>query len=152
MEALLKLLGGYIKEIEPIHYFIVIALLLLFLPFIYRYIKGLYQERLESSADLVNIKTEIATSLGEQLEAQKQQMLDLKSELKKQKSVKEKYKKILFLIAVEIDSLRDNKLKLDRLEELKEKYISERINLILLAYSKRIVYDKYGKITFVFLL
>ena len=62
MNEIISFVEKHLNEIKPVDYFLIITVLLLSIPYIYKLIKKLFQDRIESSSDLIKIKDEIITS------------------------------------------------------------------------------------------
>lgn len=59
VNGLINFLDKYVNDIKPFDYFLIIMILLLIIPYIYKLFNRLYEERLKSSIDLIKLKEDI---------------------------------------------------------------------------------------------
>lgn len=124
MEKIISLIEKYSHYLQPIHYFIILAAVLLITPFVYRFIKSFYKDRIEASDHLIKIKSEI-------IDSQDQKMKIINGEIKSLKSDRDKKIKNFRDIAKLLKSITEKQMKLSRLNDLTLKHVSTRANLLL---------------------
>lgn len=124
MNEVVSFVEKHLAEIKPIDYFLILAVLLLAIPYIYRYIKSLFQDRMDSSSELIKIKGEIIGSqekrtniLTEELDRSKQQ-------------IDEKHKKLQQISKV-FYSIQTSERQLSKLTKIKSDYDTVSVNRVL---------------------
>ncbi|MHB8917259.1 MAG: hypothetical protein ACYC4H_04495 [Desulfocucumaceae bacterium] len=88
MNQIISFAEKHFKEIEPIDYFFIIIVVLLSIPYIYKLIKRLYDDRIQSSTDLVKLKNDIISTqkiraklISQELELSRKEIQDKNSRL-----------------------------------------------------------------------
>ena len=136
MTEIISFVEKHLYEIKPVDYFLIIAVLLLSIPYIYKIIKKLFQERFESSIDLIKIKDEIINS-------QEKRTGIIINELDHYKiEIKDKTKKMQEVAKI-LKSLGKNQNDLSKLTKIISEYHSLAVNRVLAA-----VFVTFGNLSY----
>lgn len=74
MDKLIEFLGKYLGELKPFDFFLILAIILLSIPYIYNFFRKLFEDRLKSSLHLIKIKEEIIKTRESQVHNLKEEM------------------------------------------------------------------------------
>lgn len=124
MNEVISFVEKHLNEIKPIDYFLILAVLLLSIPYIYRFIKNLFQDRMESSSELIKIKDDIIGSQEKRTNALTEELDRSKRQIYEKNIKLQQASKIFY-------SIQTSERKLSKLTKIKIEYDTVSVNRVL---------------------